>query len=500
MEPAALRRHPLRTLTLLALVPRLLASLFSGGYFAFDDHFLIIEAAASWVEAADYNTWLPWNQQGEATPGGHSFFYVGLHYLLLLALKSVGITDPKSVMVVVRVLHALWSLAVVRTGYRIAERLGGSDIAWHTGLFLALFFFMPFLSVRNLVEVACIPFLMWGAWQLLRMEEDRGAKAAFLAGMFLSLAINVRFQTIFFAAAPGLLLLVRRQWPLVLGYAAGIAVPLVVLQGGIDLFIWKRPFAEITAYVAYNLANATTYFDQPWYNYLLQLAGMFIPPFSLALLFGFFRRQRPLAPWLAVLCFLAFHSYFPNKQERFLLPIVPLYFVMAYGSWEQWRNASAWWSRHTGLWRGVMRFTWGLNLLLLPVITVSTSKQSRIDAMYLLRGGDPVKGIVVEDTREQEPPQLPRFYLGQWHFHEIPWPDASQDLRAELDRYPAAERPDHILFIGPEDLEARRARAEAAMGPLQQVGVAEPGLLDKVVHWLNPVNRNETILVYRAAR
>jgi hypothetical protein len=31
------------------------------------------------------------------------------------------------------------------------------------------------------------------------------------------------------------------------------------------------------------------------------------------------------------------------------------------------------------------------------------------------------------------------------------------------------------------------------------VGVAEPGLVDRFVHWLNPVNRNETITVMRAA-
>jgi hypothetical protein len=35
------------------------------------------------------------------------------------------------------------------------------------------------------------------------------------------------------------------------------------------------------------------------------------------------------------------------------------------------------------------------------------------------------------------------------------------------------------------------------MGPLHVVAVARPGLLDRVVHALNPVNRNETIIVMR---
>ena len=39
-------RDPLMAITLIALVPRLLAAIFSEGYFAHDDHFLVIEAAA----------------------------------------------------------------------------------------------------------------------------------------------------------------------------------------------------------------------------------------------------------------------------------------------------------------------------------------------------------------------------------------------------------------------------------------------------------------------
>ncbi|MCB0770968.1 MAG: hypothetical protein KDC00_11265, partial [Flavobacteriales bacterium] len=95
-------RWPIWSLTLIALVPRLLAAVFSQGYFAHDDHFLVIEAAGSWVDGFDYNNWLPWNQGDAPRPSGHSFFYVGLHYLLISFLKTIGITDPKQLMIVVR--------------------------------------------------------------------------------------------------------------------------------------------------------------------------------------------------------------------------------------------------------------------------------------------------------------------------------------------------------------------------------------------------------------
>ena len=491
-----MRDRPLAALTVIAVLPRLLAAIFSQGYFAHDDHFLIIEAAGSWVQAPEYSSWLPWNQVGVPHPSGHSMVYVGLHFLLFSVLDGIGITDPKSVMIVVRLFHAFFSLIVVRVGYRIALQLGGTAIAWRTGLFLALFYFMPFLAVRNLVEVVCIPFLMLGSWWLLK-DEARSIRSILIAGIWIGLAINIRFQTIFFAAGPGLVLLLMRRWIPAVTYGLGVALPLVVLQGGIDLFLWGRPFAELAEYVLYNMANTTTYFDQPWYNYLLLLLGIFIPFFSVAVFFGFFRRTTPLVIWLPVLLFLAIHSYFPNKQERFLLPIVPLFFVIGYVAWEQWRLSSSWWSKHSGLWRGVLGFTWTVNIMALLLITFSSSKRSRVEALYGLRGQPDVRGLVIEDTFKGTAPMAPLFYAGIWDRPIQPYTDSTLALAEVLAAYPEPVRPNIVLFIGEESLTERMARIEKTMGPLTVLYRAEPGALDRLVHWLNPVNRNESITVAR---
>ena len=489
-------QRPLVALTLIALVPRLVAAFFSGGYFAMDDHFLVIEPAASWVDAPAYSTWLPWNQGADPQPRGHSFFYVGLHYLLFVMMKAIGMGDPKNMMVVVRLLHALWSLVVVRTGYRIALRLSDERIAWNTGLLLALLCFMPFLSVRNLVETACIPFLMLGAWRLVRDPAGPSAKDALVAGIWIGLAVNVRFQTLFFAVGPGLALLLAKHWREAVAYGLGTTLPLLIIQSGVDLYIWGRPFAELGEYVAYNMVNTTTYFVHPWYNHLLVLAAIFLPFVGLAVMFGFFRRWRPLLLWLPVALFIAFHSWFPNKQERFILPIVPLYLVLGWTAWEQWRTTSAWWKRHERLWKGQMVFFWVVNTVLLTVLSVSYSKRSRVEAMYALRDQRPLKGLLIEDSAEGEAPLPPLFYLGQWDLVQVPWTDPAADLAAELERH-GEKVPDVVLFIGLERLEERIARATRAMGPLHVVSVARPGLLDRVVHGLNPVNRNETIIIMR---
>ncbi|MBP6642013.1 MAG: glycosyltransferase family 39 protein [Flavobacteriales bacterium] len=489
--------QPLAALTVIALVPRLIAAFFSEGYFAHDDHFLVIEAAASWVDGFDYNNWLPWNQTGTPHPSGHSFVYVGLHYVLFSGLKLIGLGSPKAIMLIVRSIHAIWSLVVVRAGYRIALRLASPEIAWRAGLFLALFYFMPFLAVRNLVEVACIPFLMLGAYRLVRSPEGPSLKDAFVAGLWIGLAVNIRFQTLFFAVGPGLAFLLQKRWKEAVVYGLGATLPIVLLQGSIDLFIWSAPFAELTEYVGYNLVNTTTYFDQPWYNYLLLLAGIYIPFLSVAVLFGIFRKTSPLLLWIPLMLFLAVHSYFPNKQERFLLPIVPLFFVVGYAAWEQWRSRSSWWQQHIGLWKGQMVFVVALNTILLVVLCGAFSKRSRVEAMDLLRTETPLRRLIMEDTVEGEPPLPPLFYLGQWNVSVLFVLDPKEPIPSVDPTQKRMDRPDGILFFGMEDLPQRMARVIATTGPLEVVAVARPGLVDRVVHWLNPVNRNEAILVTR---
>ena len=57
-----------------------------------------------------------------------------------------------------------------------------------------------------------------------------------------------------------------------------------------------------------------------------------------------------------------------------------------------------------------------------------------------------------------------------------------------------------LLFFGEEDLDRRMEKLEGTLGELEIITRAEPGLVDRVVHWLNPVNRNETIIVARIDR
>ena len=153
--------NPLRLIVIVAVIFRLIAVVFSKGFGWFDDHFLIIEASQSWVDGYDYNKWLP-ATEGNNGPTGHNLFYTGLHFLLFKLFRSMGFIDPQGKMYVIRLFHAALSMLVVILGFRMADHLGDKKAARLAGLLLAVLWIFPFISVRNLVEFTCVPFLLWG--------------------------------------------------------------------------------------------------------------------------------------------------------------------------------------------------------------------------------------------------------------------------------------------------------------------------------------------------
>jgi hypothetical protein len=94
-----------KTIILVGLFFRLVSAVFSEGYGMHDDHFLTIEASASWVNNYDYNGWLPWSENSRGIPEGHSFTYVGLNYCFFAICKLIGFTDPKALMIINRILE-----------------------------------------------------------------------------------------------------------------------------------------------------------------------------------------------------------------------------------------------------------------------------------------------------------------------------------------------------------------------------------------------------------
>jgi hypothetical protein len=479
-----------------ALLLRLVAVIFARGWGMLDDHFLVIEIAQSWIDHGNFNHWLPWDAENEG-PTGHSFFYAGLHYYFFRFLEWLHLTDPQAKMLMVRAVHGAWSLVVVYLGYRIAGRLADEKAARFTGLLLAAFWFMPWMSVRNLVEVFAIPFLMISIWMLMNKDRKQAWWWILAAGFIAGIAFSVRFQTILLAGGLGLVLLLRREILQALLFGAGYLLAIVLLQGVVDFIIWQQPLAELTEYVRYNIENRYGYLTGDWYNYLLLLIALLIPPVSIFLLIGMFKHSRKyLLILLPTLLFFAFHSYFPNKQERFILTIVPFIVTIGVPGWLEIMRSNSWLQRHRNWISGSWIFFWIINTILLLAVSTMYSKRAPVEAMSYLKKYPGIEAIIVDNSTRANVPLMPQFYLDQWiEIYEVTTVHPVALLPRSMSFVDV--EPDFVLFIRDEELPQRLEAMRQLFPDLKYETTAEPGFVDQVMHWLNPHNKNDRIIIYR---
>jgi hypothetical protein len=481
------RKNPLGTILLSGLFFRLISAVFSRGYGMIDDHFLVIEIAQEWVDGLNTNGWLPDAHNPDALPPGFSFLYPGFHYLLFSLLDYTGIFNPEIKMLVVRILHAFYSLWVVYFGYRIAEKIQGESCARWVGWSLALLWFMPFLSVRNLVEMACLVPLMYSTLLLVRIEkEEKQSKILpyLFAGLMGGIAFSVRFQTSLFLLGMGLVLAGRQQWKAAFYFGLGVLAAIVLVQGGIDTAVWGRPFIQLQGYVLYNQSHAFDYITGPWYNFLLIVPAALVPPMGIVLFLGWFglwRRQAMLF-WPGFL-FLLFHSAFPNKQERFIFPLLPFVviggLVFLFSGFESQKK----WPAYL---KPALVFSAGLNLIFLLFISPASTRISPVDTMIFLSRLPENKCFVLESTNSHDEILLPKFYTRNWARHAELTPDyRAANFRANLPHLQACPFR-YVVFREETDLKKRVLEFETQFGPLRHIQTIESSYFDRFLFWLNP--------------
>ena len=403
-------------------------------------------------------------------------------------------------MLIVRFLHASWSILTVYYGYQIARKTGGEKAARLTGLLLAVFWFMPWISVRNLVEVVCIPFLVLAIWQIVnKREKQNQIPVYFLAGIFLGLAFNIRTQTAFFAIGLGLAVLIQGKWKELAALISGSLVPVIIIQGTIDLIIWGRPFAELMGYVNGNILGANSYINMPWYNYFLVISGILIPPVSLFFFFGYLKTwKKHLIIFLPVAVFFIFHSIFPNKQERFILPVIPFIIILGTIGWIDFVSISSFWKNRRKLLKACWIFFWALNISGLLIVSFVYSKKSRVETMSYLSKYKGINYFLVADAGNS-PELFPRFYLRQWPhiYDEFLGNENTDSLVIRASKAPMSEQPRFILFSAENNLANEVTKARKSFPFIVYETTIEPGFMDRFIRWLNPVNKNRTVYIYR---
>lgn len=494
-----LHRHPLFAPLVVGLLLRGIAATFSTGYLMHDDHFLVVEVGASWAAGKDYNDWLPWNQ-GE-TPEAHpgNFAYPGTQYLLFLALPHLGISDPQDQMWVLRMLHGLYAGLIVVLGFAIARQLSPErpKVAVTVAWWLAASGFWPLLSVHQLVEMVCIPPLMLAFWRLSRPDAFAW-KGILLAGIGIGVATGLRYQCGLIGIGLVPVLLAQRQWRALMGIGFTALATFFFMQGP-DLFVWGEPFVQLRAYIDYNTENAGNYPSGPWYQYILTLLGLLVPPASFMILWGALHRGRsaPAAWWrvaIPVLLFLVFHSAFVNKQERFILPVVPALMALGAVGWDLWRTRSRFWQRQRRLEGVLWGVFWAINVILVAGTVTYEAKRARVQAMAFLHDNQAQTFAMIQVDSGAMPP---RFYSGGWNFYHI---EDRRDGRgrpeSDVVQSWCAHPPEYVLFQGREHLAEAVQAYKVQLPGLRYVTTVQSSRIDRWLERLNPINSSERVMIY----
>jgi hypothetical protein len=331
------------------------------------------------------------------------------------------------------------------------------------------------------------------------IKPEKKDRDYILAGLLIGLAFSMRFQSVLFSTGIGIALLINRTSIKHLAFVLFTFLIFVsITQGLTDYFIWKKPFGEFLAYVEYNVNNATNYGVNVWYMYPALLLGLLIPPLSFLLLGGWFYiwKKIPILFWPAFV-YLAFHSYFPNKQERFITTILPSVIIggvlgMKYLYEKGKLNPQKAFFRYSKY------FVLGLNAILLCGLSVSYSKRHRCEAAYYLYKKHDSNNFMLDDSNRDDFAIPPLFYYGKWPSNygitKINTPDSAlKYYKAQTDK----TRPSYIVFWQAENIEARVDSVKKRFPALTYEATIEPSFIDKLLYWLNPLNDNQTAFIYK---
>ncbi len=390
-------------------------------------------------------------------------------------------------MYIVRIIHAVYSLSIIYFGYKIANKYAEQKVALLIAWLLAVLWFMPWLSVRNLVEFQCIPFLLWGVWLYIK-KDSPSIKMILLSGLISGIAFSIRFQSLFFLAGFGLALLCLKQFRNAFIWGFATLGSMAIVQGCIDLGVWGKPFVEFQEYVKYNIEAAGDYLRGGVLKYIWVILGLLLPPVSCFIFFGFFARwKKYLLLFLPSFIFLLFHSLFINKQERFILTIVPSVIILGLIGWHEFyaKYKEVKWLKSL-LKTSVIIFM-VLNTVLLCLISVHYSKKARVETMLHLSKYDNIEVIAFGD----DVPMMPLFYLNQWV------KQSSFNLE-DIKRYKDIEqKPRFIVLTASENTPQMVDSLKTYFPDLVFETQIKPNYIDKLLYNINKHNRNETLFVYR---
>lgn len=212
-----------------------------------------------------------------------------------------------------------------------------------TYLVFTFYFAAPFAFTRAMYESLSAPFLLLSALSLQRYLNSKKLKDILISTLTVSLAFAFRPQAGIAALAIPIFLCFYKDWRAFF-LSSLLGVSLFVLLGIPDAILRGGWHHSLKAILFYNVQYGASYAQQPWFFYILLSFVVLWGPFWISKRFPavfktHFQEQKVF--WTYIVLVLGLHSFFPQKWERFIIPVLPL-MILILADWIQafWNQGS----------------------------------------------------------------------------------------------------------------------------------------------------------------
>lgn len=315
-----MRDNALRALVVAAFVTRLYALYATSGYLHPDCLFQYLEPAHRLVYGYGVVTW---EYVDGIRPGLQPLFITTI--FKFGKLMGMGVAD---IIFLNRVVMVAFSLGLLYVIFELARSVYGGEAAKYALLFSAFSGILWLWSADTNSQIPSTLFVTASLALYYRGWETGGRRQYLLSGLALGVAFMFRFDSLIFTAPLVAFSVASRKAaglkPFFLGFASG-----VLAQGVVDYLTWGGFLHSPVAFVMHNLVKdkASFFGVSPVYYYVgvlgLHLPAMFVLHYAIEKRKGFaFLAVNALGFGLA-------YSIVPHKEVRYLIPMMPLFFIIA---------------------------------------------------------------------------------------------------------------------------------------------------------------------------
>jgi hypothetical protein len=218
-----------------------------------------------------------------------------------------------------------------------------SDRHLFTFLTFTFYFAGAFAFTRPMYESMSAPWILLSALSLKKYFSDQRIKWVLLSTLAISISFMLRPQTGVCAVGLVGFLLFRRDWKAFFA-ASALGLFCFILAGLPDIYLREGFHSSLKGILFYNVQHGASYAQQPWFFYIPLLFVILWGPFWLSRKTGpMLKAQWPehQVYWVYIFLLVGLHSLFPQKWERFLIPVMGL-LILILADWIEyfWRQSS----------------------------------------------------------------------------------------------------------------------------------------------------------------